>query len=155
MGGTMKLTTITFVAGAALASFATAETVAPADVQFDEYGAVAASLTGVAGDAANGRKVFMNRKKGNCLACHVNDDMSEQSFHGEVGPELNGVADRWETAELRGIVVNAKKMFDGTIMPAFYRDAGFNRTLKNFDGKSIVSAQEGEDLLAYISTLKE
>ena len=155
MGGTMKLTTITFVAGAALASFATAETVAPADVQFDEYGAVAVSLTGVAGDAANGRKVFMNRKKGNCLACHVNDDMSEQSFHGEVGPELNGVADRWETAELRGIVVNAKKMFDGTIMPAFYRDAGFNRTLKNFDGKSILSAQEVEDLLAYISTLKE
>ena len=151
----MKLTTITFVAGAALASFATAETVAPADVQFDEYGAVAVSLTSVAGDAANGRKVFMNRKKGNCLACHVNDDMSEQSFHGEVGPELNGVADRWETAELRGIVVNAKKMFDGTIMPAFYRDAGFNRTLKNFDGKSILSAQEVEDLLAYISTLKE
>jgi sulfur-oxidizing protein SoxX len=151
----MKLTTITFVAGAALASFATAETVAPADVQFDEYGAVAASLTGVAGDAANGRKVFMNRKKGNCLACHVNDDMSEQSFHGEVGPELNGVADRWETAELRGIVVNAKKMFDGTIMPAFYRDAGFNRTLKTFDGKAILSAQEIEDLLAYISTLKE
>jgi sulfur-oxidizing protein SoxX len=151
----MKLRTITFVAGAALASFATAETVAPADVQFDEYGAVAASLTGVAGDAANGRKVFMNRKKGNCLACHVNDDMSEQSFHGEVGPELNGVADRWETAELRGIVVNAKKMFDGTIMPAFYRDAGFNRTLKKFDGKAILSAQEIEDLLAYISTLKE
>ncbi len=151
----MKLTTITFVAGAALASFATAETVASADVQFDEYGAVAASLTGVAGDAANGRKVFMNRKKGNCLACHVNDDMSEQSFHGEVGPELNGVADRWETAELRGIVVNAKKMFDGTIMPAFYRDAGFNRTLKKFDGKAILSAQEIEDLLAYISTLKE
>ena len=151
----MKLTTITFVAGAALASFATAETVAPADVQFDEYGAVAASLTGVAGDAANGRKVFMNRKKGNCLACHVNDDMSEQSFHGEVGPELNGVADRWETAELRGIVVNAKKMFDGTIMPAFYRDAGLNRTLKKFDGKAILSAQEIEDLLAYISTLKE
>ena len=151
----MKLTTITFVAGAALASFATAETVAPADVQFDEYGAVVASLTGVAGDAANGRKVFMNRKKGNCLACHVNDDMSEQSFHGEVGPELNGVADRWETAELRGIVVNAKKMFDGTIMPAFYRDAGFNRTLKKFDGKAILSAQEVEDLLAYISTLKE
>ena len=151
----MKLTTITFVAGAALASFATAETVAPADVQFDEYGAVAASLTGVAGDAANGRKVFMNRKKGNCLACHVNDDMSEQSFHGEVGPELNGVADRWETAEHRGIVVNAKKMFDGTIMPAFYRDAGFNHTLKKFDGKAILSAQEIEDLLAYISTLKE
>lgn len=155
MGGNMKLTTITFVAGAAIASIATADTVAPGDVKFDDYGAVAASLTGVAGDPANGRKVFMNRKKGNCLACHVNDDMSEQSFHGEVGPELNGVGDRWETAELRGIVANAKMMFDGTIMPGFYKDAGFTRPLKNFSGKSILTAQEVEDVVAYISTLKE
>ena len=151
----MKLTTITFVVGTAIASFATAETVAPSDVKFDDYGAVVASLTGVAGDAANGRKVFMNRKKGNCLACHVNDDMSEQSFHGEVGPELNGVGDRWETAELRGIVVNAKMMFEGTIMPGFYKDTGYNRILKNFDGKSVLTAQEVEDIVAYISTLKE
>ena len=127
----MKLTTITFVAGAALASFATAETVAPADVQFDEYGAVAASLTGVAGDAANGRKVFMNRKKGNCLACHVNDDMSEQSFHGEVGPELNGVADRWETAELRGIVVNAKKCSTGQSCQRSIAMQGLTAHLRN------------------------
>lgn len=151
----MKLTIITLAAVVALTTAATAETVAPANVQYDEYGAVGASLTGVAGDVANGRKVFMNRKKGNCLACHVNDDMSEQSFHGEVGPELNGVGDRWETAELRGIVANAKMMFDGTIMPGFYKDAGFNRTLKKFAGKSILTAQEVEDVVAYISTLKE
>ena len=57
--------------------------------KFDEYGAVAASLDWCRRVMpANGRKVFMNRKKGNCLACHVNDEMSEQSFHGEVGPEL-------------------------------------------------------------------
>ena len=58
--------------------------VAPSDVVADEYGAVTASLTGVAGDPANGRKVFMNRKQGNCLACHVNSEMSEQTFHGAV-----------------------------------------------------------------------
>ena len=63
----MKLTTITLAAVVALTTAATAETVAPANVQYDEYGAVGASLTGVAGDVANGRKVFMNRKKGNCL----------------------------------------------------------------------------------------
>ena len=151
----MKLKTLTFVVGASLASITTADTVAPSDVKFDDYGAVAASLTGVAGDPANGRKVFMNRKKGNCLACHVNDDMSEQSFHGEVGPELNGVGDRWEAAELRGIVVNAKMMFDGTIMPGFYKDSGYNRILKSFEGKSVLTAQEVEDVVAYISTLKE
>ena len=55
----MKITTITFVAGAAIASIATGDTVAPGDVKFDDYGAVAASLTGVAGDPANGRKVCL------------------------------------------------------------------------------------------------
>ena len=81
--------------------------------------------------------------------------MAEQTFHGEVGPELDGVTDRWETAELRGILVNSKKMFDGTIMPAFYRDDGYNRTLKKFIGKTILEAQEVEDVLAYLTTLKE
>ena len=86
---------------------AVAET-APSDVAFED-GSVMTSLTGTAGDASAGRKTFMNRKLGNCLACHTNDDMPEQQFHGEVGPPLTGVGDRWEAAELRGIVVNAKK----------------------------------------------
>jgi len=65
----------------ALPFAAQAEPLAPAQVSFTD-GSVSASLTGVAGDAATGRKVFMNRKQGNCLACHVNSDMPEQSFHG-------------------------------------------------------------------------
>jgi len=80
---------------------------------------------------------------------------TSESFHGEVGPILDGVADRWNEAELRGIVSNAKMMFDGTIMPAFYRDAGYNRPLENFDGKTILSAQQIEDIVAYLMTLKE
>jgi len=46
-------------------------------------------------------------------------------------------------------------MFEGTIMPAFYKASGYNRILKKFDGKTILSAQEVEDLLAYVMTLKE
>jgi sulfur-oxidizing protein SoxX len=155
MGGTMRLTRFIVAAALTIGSGAVAGEVKPGDVKFGENGEVELSLTGVAGDAANGRKVFMNRKKGNCLACHANGDMAEQTFHGEVGPELDGVADRWESAELRGILVNSKKMFDGTIMPAFYKDSGYYRILKNFDGKTILSAQEVEDLLAYVMTLKD
>tara|TARA_B100000902_G_scaffold102366_1_gene104771 strand:+ start:140 stop:601 length:462 start_codon:yes stop_codon:yes gene_type:complete len=129
--------------------------VAPSEIVADEYGAVVASLTGAAGDPANGRKVFMNRKQGNCLACHVNSEMSEQTFHGEVGPALDGVADRWTQAEIRGMIVNSKSVFEGTIMPAFYRDSGFNRTLKKFEGKTILKAQQVEDVVAYLLTLKE
>jgi sulfur-oxidizing protein SoxX len=155
MGGAMRLTIITLAAAVALSNTAFAEATAPGSIKFGENGEVELALTGVAGDAASGRKLFMNRKKGNCLACHVNSDMAEQTFHGEVGPELDGVADRWDAAELRGILVNSKNMFEGTIMPAFYRDSGYNRILKKFDGKTILSAQEVEDLLAYVMTLKE
>ncbi len=137
-----------------LGSAAAAQMVGPDDVTFAD-GAVAASLTGSAGDAVNGRKVFANRKQGNCLACHANTEMPEQTFHGEVGPSLDGVADRWEEAELRGILVNSKETFEGTIMPSFYRLKNGVRPLKKFDGKTILTAEQVEDVLAYIQTLKE
>jgi sulfur-oxidizing protein SoxX len=105
----------------------------PSDVSFND-GAVLASLTAVSGDA---------------------DDMPKQQFHGEVGPPLTGVGGRWEEAELRGIVTNAKMMFEGTIMPGFYIDSGYERPLKKFDGKSILTAQQVEDVVAYLLTLKD
>ena len=140
---------------AAMATAHTAKTIDADEVVFDEYGAVAVSLTGVAGDAANGRKLFTNRKLGNCLACHVNSEITEQAFHGEVGPSLDGVADRWNEAELRGILTNSKNTFEGSIMPSFYRTSGFTRPLEKFEDKSILAAQDVEDILAYIRTLTE
>ena len=148
--GRFSMTLVCLFAG----SSAFAGDVMPANVVFND-GAIGVTLTAQAGDPAAGRKVFMNRKQGNCLACHANEDMSDQSFHGEVGPALDGVADRWEAAELRGIVVNSKMMFEGTIMPAFYKDDGFERNLKKFQGKSILNAQQVEDVVAYLLTLKE
>lgn len=135
-------------------SFAFAGDTGADDVMFED-GAVTASLTGSAGDPASGRKVFANRKQGNCLACHTNTEMPEQSFHGEVGPPLDGVADRYEDAQLRGILVNSKNTFEGSIMPSFYRTTNGVRTLEKFEGKTILSAQQVEDVLAYLKTLKE
>ena len=147
------------VLGAAFAATLTAtsvyaDDVKPMDVAFVD-GTVEASLTGVARDPVGGRKVFANRKQGNCLACHVNADLAEESFHGEVGPAMDGVADRWSEAELRAIVANSKMVFEGTIMPAFYVDAGYTRALEKFEGKSILSAQQVEDVIAYLTTLKD
>ncbi len=127
--------------------------VAPGEVKFDN-GTVAASLTGVAGDAAEGRVVFANRKLGNCLACHTNTQIPEESFHGQVGPTLDGAAGRWNEAELRGIVSNSKMTFEGTIMPAFYVQSGYFRPIEKFDGVSILTAQQVEDVVAYLMTLK-
>ena len=127
--------------------------VAPNEVTFED-GAVSASLTEVAGDAVRGRDAFANRKLGNCLACHTNSEMPEQLFHGQVAPTLDGAGGRWSEAELRGIVSNSKMTFDGTIMPAFYVDSGLSRPLKGFEGVPILTAQQVEDVVAYLITLK-
>lgn len=145
---------VTVGASVIISSAAMAADVAPDAVMFND-GAVEASLTGTAGDAANGRKVFANRKKGNCLACHANSDMADLPFHGEVGPALDGVADRYDEAHLRGILTNSKNTFEGSIMPSFYRLENGARTMEKFQGKTILTAQEVEDVLAYLQTLKE
>lgn len=111
------------------------------------------SLTGKTGDPVKGRKHAINRKKGNCLACHVMP-IPEQTFHGEVGPDLNGAASRLLEGEIRLQIVNSKIVNPDTIMPAFYRNTGFHRVMKKFKGKSILSAQEVEDIVAYMMTLK-
>ncbi|WP_455372536.1 sulfur oxidation c-type cytochrome SoxX [Limibacillus halophilus] len=116
--------------------------------------AIPKPLTDQAGDAANGRATVIDRKLGNCLACHQITDIKEQQFHGEVGPPLDGVAERWEEGQLRLIVANSKAVFDGTIMPAFLVTEGFNHPLDKFEGKSILTPQQVEDVVAYLKTLK-
>ncbi len=133
---------------------AMAEVVKPNDVKFEE-GAVKTSLTGKGGNVDEGKKIFISRKLGNCLACHENSDMAKEQFHGEVGPSLDGVADRWNSAELRGIIVNSKLTYEGTIMPGFYVGKQFPRTKEKYQGKTILTAQQVEDVVAYLVTLKD
>lgn len=146
---------------ACVASAATAAEIAPGDVAFD-YGAVAESLTGTPGDAARGREVVGNKSLGNCVACHANSEMSDIPFHGEIGPMLDGAGDRWSEAELRGIVANAKMMFPGSMMPSFYKVDGFTRPGNAYTGEAaddsfgpLLTAQQIEDVVAYLMTLKE
>lgn len=137
------------------ATSALAAEVAPGNVVFDDI-AVAASLTGVAGDPAAGAEAFKNRRLGNCLACHANSDMSGELFHGEVGPPLDGVADRWSAEELRAIVVNSKKVFGPeSVMPGFYTLEVGRDVRKDLVGVTVLTAQQVEDVVAYLQTLTE
>jgi L-cysteine S-thiosulfotransferase len=114
-----------------------------------------APLTGKPGDATEGAKVVIGRRLGNCLSCHEIGVLREEEFHGDVGPPLDGVAGRWDTAALRMIIVNAKMVFGGeTVMPAFYRTEGLNRVRPEFAGKPILTAQQVEDVVAFLATLK-
>lgn len=151
------------VAGLAFAATTThADITSPDAVMPDEYGDIAVSLTGVAGDPVRGAEVMVERGLGNCIACHQVTDLDEHAFHGEVGPSLDGVGDRWEEASLRGIIVNAKAIFPESVMPSFYRVSGFTRPGEGYTGgpaegpiMPILAAQDVEDIVAYLLTLTE
>jgi len=135
---------------------------APTDVAYVD-GAIEMSLSGTAGDPAEGRKIVGSKKLGNCIACHmVSDLLADAPFHGEIGPELDGAGDRWTEAQLRGIVANAKIMFEESMMPSFYKTSGYIRPGNAYTGKAaegelppLLSAQQIEDVVAYLLTMKE
>lgn len=149
------------LAALGVAGIAQAADIAPADLSFED-GAIPVSLTGTPGDPARGREVVLDRGTANCIACHSAADYADAPWHGDIGPTLDGVGDRWSEAELRGIVANAKMMFDGTMMPSFYKTSGFIRPGDGFTGKAapaelapMLTAQQVEDVVAYLVTLKE
>lgn len=155
----MKRTLMTIALIGAATGAAAAE-IAPGEVPFED-GAVTVSLTGAPGDPARGREVVGNKSLGNCVACHANSDMSDIPFHGEIGPMLDGAGERWSEAELRGIVANAKMMFPDSMMPSFYKVDGFTRPGNAYTGEAaddsfgpLLTAQQIEDVVAYLATLK-
>lgn len=157
----MKLTSLT-LAVSLVGGVAVAGEVGPKEVTYTEDGAIEASLSGAAGNAENGAILVGTKSKGNCVACHEITALADVPFHGEVGPLLDGAGDRWSEAELRGLVANAKMTFEGTVMPAFYKMDGFIRPGDAYTGKAptapltpILTAQEIEDVVAFLVTLKE
>ena len=106
------------------------------------------------GDATRGRKIVINRDKGNCLACH-SIPIPEESFHGTVGPPLHGVASRLTEGQIRLRVADETKIIPNTIMPGFYKNPKENNRVDDeYWGKPVLNAQEAEDVIAYLMTLK-
>jgi sulfur-oxidizing protein SoxX len=150
-------------AGIALAATsAQADIIAPDNVVMNEYGEVAESLTGQPGDPARGMEIIVSRSEGNCISCHAATALADIPWHGEVGPSFDGVGARWDAAALRGILVNADVMFPESIMPSFYRVSGFIRPGEGYTARAaegplepLLSAQDVEDVVAYLMTLTE
>jgi L-cysteine S-thiosulfotransferase len=117
--------------------------------------AILASLTGAKGDPKKGEAVVVNRQQGNCLACHVVSALKREPFHGNTGPTLDGVAGRLSEGEIRLRMVDGTKVNPDTMMPSFYRIDGLNRVLPQFRGKPILTAEQVEDVVAYLMTLKD
>ena len=116
--------------------------------------AVPASLTGVPGVAERGLKIVTNRQVGLCLLCHSGPYPRER-FQGTMAPDLSGAGARWNEGQLRLRIVDAEKINPQTIMPPYYRVDGLTRVAPGFRGKTILSAEQIEDVVAYLMTLKE
>jgi len=132
------------------------EVVAPSDVVIIDDYRVDTPLTTERPDAFRGLEVFIDRKLGNCVACHTNFDVAAMQFLGEIGPNLDWIGDRLSEEEIRAILVDSKVVLgSGTVMPAFYTARVGNRTLKKFQGKTILTALQVEDVVAYLSSLSQ
>lgn len=110
------------------------------------------SLTAIAGDPERGREVLVGRD-GNCLLCHAVPETGAR-FMGNLGPSLSGVAARLDAGQLRLRIVDPSRLNPGTIMPSYYRVAGLARVAPAYRGKPVLTAQQIEDLIAFLGTLK-
>ena len=112
------------------------------------------SLTGEAGDAARGRAIVANRTVGLCLLCH-SGPLPETPLQGTLAPSLAGAGSRWSAGQLRLRLVNPARLVPDTIMPPYYRLDHLQRVARTYEGKTILGAQQIEDVVAYLVTLKE
>jgi len=116
--------------------------------------AVPQSLTGAPGDAERGLKIVTNRQVGLCLLCHSGPYPGER-FQGTMAPDLSGAGSRWSEGQLRLRIVDASRVNPDTIMPPYYRVDGLKRVAPSFRGKTILTAEQIEDVVAYLMTLKD
>ena len=116
--------------------------------------AIPESLTGAKGDPARGRAIVANRQVGLCLLCH-SGPFPEERFQGELAPDLKGAGARWSEGQLRLRIADSSRINPATIMPAYHRTDGLTRVAPAFRGKPILSAEQIEDVVAYLMTLKD
>jgi sulfur-oxidizing protein SoxX len=114
---------------------------------------IAQSLTGARGDAARGRALVVERTS-TCILCH-GGPFPEQKFQGDLAPGLNGAGSRWSEAQLRLRLVDASSLNPATIMPSYYRLDGLERVGPAWRGKPILTAEQIEDIVAYLATLRD
>ena len=111
------------------------------------------SLIGASGDPVSGKKIVLDRHVGLCLLCH-SGPFPEERFQGNLAPSLAGVGSRLSEGQIRLRIVDASRVNPQTIMPPYYRTEGLERVAPAYRGKPVLSAQQIEDVVAFLVTLK-
>jgi sulfur-oxidizing protein SoxX len=116
--------------------------------------AIPLPLTGMKGDAVRGRAIVASRQVGLCLLCH-SGPFPEERLQGTLAPDLKGAGSRWTESQLRLRIVDASRFNPESIMPPYYKVDGFTRVAPAFRGKPVLNAGQIEDVVAYLTTLKD
>ena len=145
------------VTAAALALLATitsqvgAQDLRPYEIMGDS---IPEPLTGVRGNPTRGRAIIVDRQSGLCLLCH-SGPFPEQRFQGNLAPDLRGAGARWSEGQLRLKIVDSRRLNPATIMPPYYSTEDLVRVGRNWQGKPVLSAEQVEDVVAFLTTLTE
>jgi sulfur-oxidizing protein SoxX len=116
--------------------------------------AVPAPLVEAPGDPAQGRAVVTSRQRGLCLLCHTGP-FPEERFQGDLAPSLAGVGSRLSEGQIRLRLIDSRRLDPGSIMPSYYRTDGLERVGAAWRGKPVLSAEEIEDVVAFLATLRD
>lgn len=114
---------------------------------------IPASLTGGPGDPVRGREIVIDRRTGLCLLCHTGP-FPEERFQGTLAPDLAGAGTRWSEGQLRLRLVDPGQLGPATVMPSYFRVEGLSRVGAPWRGRPLLSAEEIEDVVAFLVTLR-
>jgi L-cysteine S-thiosulfotransferase len=115
--------------------------------------AIPQPLTGTRGDPARGRVIVTQRQTGLCLLCH-SGPFPEERFQGTIAPDLAGAGARWSEGQLRLRMVDSRRINPATIMPPYYNIEGLTRVGPAWRGKPVLTAEQIEDVVAFLMTLR-
>jgi sulfur-oxidizing protein SoxX len=145
------------ILGVCLAAVAAALPCAASEAALRTYAivgdAIPQSLTGEPGEVARGRALVVDRAN-TCILCH-NGPFPEEKFQGDLAPGFGGTGSRWSEGQLRLRLVDASRLNPATIMPSYYRVDGLDRVGPAWRDKPILSAEQIEDMVAYLASLRD
>jgi sulfur-oxidizing protein SoxX len=145
--------TLRLVCGALLAAIVSLATSTASFAQSSSALEINAPLVSQPGDVVRGRAIVLSRQSGLCILCH-SGPFPEERFQGNMAPDLGVSAQRLTASQLRARIVDASVFNLETIMPAYYRAAELNRVASGYAGKTLLTGQEIEDVVAFLVSLK-
>lgn len=106
------------------------------------------------GDPQVGRAIVTDRQLGFCLLCH-SGPFPEVRQQGNLAPSLAGAAGRWTTEQLRLRITDNRRLNPDSIMPSYGVADQAPMIAVRQRGVPLLTAQQIEDITAFLATLKE